>query len=175
MADLGRHTGLGSDAGWVEVVNAVAAIPYGRAGGQTPADVLTTGHGTCSTKHYLLARALDEGWPQLAVTLWHRVYRLTPNLAAPLFDSGVSDAVPVEGLVDVHTYLLVDSGTGPLVVDATFPPDRPWDGTASMPLRCSDGLDVAGGPSPVDTKQQLVRLHCDPTVREPFIARIAGP
>lgn len=175
LADLLRHTGLDGDAGWVEVVNAVAAIPYGRAGGQAPADVLAAGRGTCSTKHYLLARALGEGWPQLAVTLWHRVYRLTPDQAASLFGSRVSDAVPAEGLVDVHTYLRVDPATGPLVVDATFPLGRPWDGTASMPLCCSDGLDVAGGPSPVDTKQQLVRLHCDPTVREPFIARLAGP
>lgn len=174
LADLLKHTGLGPDAGWVDVVNAVAAMPYGRALGSAPADVLSAGRGTCSTKHYLLARALDEGWPQLNVTLWHRVYRLTPKQAASLFGPQASDAVPSEGLVDVHTYLHVDPGTGPLVVDATFPLNQPWDGTSSMPLRCADGLDVAGGPSPVQTKQQLVRLHCDATVREPFIAWLAA-
>lgn len=175
LVDLIRHTGLGAEAGWVDVVNAVATIPYGRAGGSTPADVLAAGRGTCSTKHYLLADALAEGWPQLNVTLWHRVYRLTPSQAQSLFGPKAGEAIPSEGLVDVHTYLQVDPGTGPLVVDATFPLDQPWDGTSAMPLRCAEGLDVPGGPSPVQTKQRLVRLHCDSTVREPFIASLARP
>jgi hypothetical protein len=110
----------------------------------------------------------------LSVTLWLRVYRLTPTQVASLFGPRASDAVPPEGLVDVHTYLRVDPGTGPLVVDATFPLDQSWDGTSPMPLRCADGLDETGGPSPAKTKQQLVRLHCDPRVREPFIAWLAS-
>jgi len=91
-----------------------------------------------------------------------------------LFGPQASNAVPPEGLVGVHTYLQVDPGTGPPVVDATFPLYQPWDGTSPMPLRCAEGLDVTGGPSPAKTKQQLVRLHCDPRVREPFIACLLG-
>ncbi|MHB8296483.1 MAG: class I SAM-dependent methyltransferase [Acidimicrobiales bacterium] len=174
LASLPSHTGPGADAARVDVVSAVAAIPYGRAPGSTAADLLVAGRGTCSAKHYLLARALREGWPQLEVTLWYRVYRLTPTQAASLFGPQASDVVAPEGLVDVHTYLQVDPGTGPLEVDATFPLDQAWNGGSSMPLRCTDGLDVAGGPSPAQTKQQLVRLHCGSSVREPFIAWLAS-
>jgi hypothetical protein len=39
------------------------------------------------------------------VTIWHGLYRLTPNLAASLFGPHAGDAVPAEGMVDVHTYL----------------------------------------------------------------------
>lgn len=88
LTDLRRHAGLGSDAGWVDVVNAVAALPYGRAGGQTPADVLAAGRGTCSIKHYLLARALGEGWPGLAVTV------LASGLPAHPRPSGIAVRLP---------------------------------------------------------------------------------
>jgi hypothetical protein len=46
LVELLRHAGLRADAGWVDVVNAVAAIPYGRAPGPTAADVVASGRGS---------------------------------------------------------------------------------------------------------------------------------
>lgn len=42
-----------------------------------------------------------------------------------------------------------------------------------MQLRCGEGFDVRGGRFPNRTKRELVSLHCDPAIREPFIAALS--
>ncbi|HEV2361506.1 MAG TPA: hypothetical protein VGS21_07380 [Acidimicrobiales bacterium] len=166
--------GLAPGCSVADVVRGVADIPYGRAevawGASLPDAALRAGRGTCSSKHYLLAQVLREGWPDLAIEVRHRVYKLVPGDATRLFGDEAAGHVPVEGLVDVHTYLRV----GGRVVDATFPVPSSWAEGDDMQLASGDGLDVAGGVFPAATKARLVRLHCDPAVREPFIAALAG-
>lgn len=169
---IGR-SGLVSLASWIEVVNAVAGIPYGRAPGSTAVDVLAAWRGTCSGKHYLLAQALREGWPDLVVATWHRVYQLMPAQAEAFFGRSVAAVVPAEGLVDVHTYLTVEPGPASLSVDVTFPLEESWDGVSPMPLRCGDGDDVPAGDYPAVTKRWLVHHHCDPVARESFVAALS--
>jgi hypothetical protein len=165
--------GLEGGVGLVEVAAGVQALAYGRSPERTAESALESGRGTCSTKHNLLAALIGEGWPEVRVDVVHRVYRLLPAAARRLFGDAAS-AVPEPGLVDVHTFLVVDSGGGPMTVDVTFPDSPAWDGRSSMVLAGGPGLDVPAGPEPEATKAALVAEHCDPRVREPFIAALAA-
>jgi hypothetical protein len=156
----------------VDVVLDVSRIPYGRNHDRSAHGVITEGVGTCSTKHLLLAQIVDAHWPELHPTLWHRVYRVTPGLAAVRWGTPVARVVPADGLVDVHTFAVVTVDGRATRVDVTFPLDA-WDGVADIPLACGDGDDYPAGADALATKAVLVQQHCDPAVREPFIAALS--
>jgi len=166
---------LDDQCAWIDVVNAVAAIPYGRTPDGAPDDTVALWRGTCSSKHALLRALLAEGWPERMVQTWHRVFQVTRTRAADVFGARAAAAVPESGLVDVHTYLTVATGLEPVRVDVTFAPKTPWNGVDHMPLICGEGFDVPGGRFPNRRKRELVALHCDPAVREPFIAALSEP
>ena len=155
----------------VAVVLDVSRIPYGRNHDRSARGVIAEGRGTCSTKHLLLAQIIDERWPELHPTLWHRVYRVTPSVAAARWGPSVTRVVPRDGLVDVHTFAVVTVDGRATQIDVTFPLTD-WDGVADIPLACGEGDDYPGGPDPLATKTVLVQQHCDPAVREPFIAAL---
>ena len=90
------------------------------------------------------------------------------RLCCELADLGAARVVGVDPSTRMLAAAREFSGNPTVSYRQAFAEDAAFDDA-------SFDLDVAGGPSPVDTKQQLVRLHCDPTVREPFIARLAGP
>lgn len=166
------RAGLNDNPSLWEVVEAVRAIPYARPSDRTPAGVVAEWVGTCSTKHALLAELLADR-PQLEFQLVHRVYRVDRERARELFGEEAAEAVPKSGLTDVHTYatVLVD---GELVrLDVTFPGPL-WDGRSDMELACGEGEDHPAGPRPWLHKEELVAEHCDPAVREPFIAALSG-
>lgn len=168
-----QAAGLPAHADFTAVVNAAAAMPYGRPPCRTPEGALEAWKGTCSTKHTLLALVCWERFEDRQLEIWHRTYRLSPELAEILFGPGVAEKVPPQGVVDVHTYAtaLVDGERMP--IDVTFPLDAPWGGHSPMQLRCGPGTDHAGGPNPLATKAILVMEHCDPVVREPFIEALS--
>ena len=58
-------------------------------------------------------------------------------------------------------------------IDATFPGPA-WDGYSSVPLACGTGRDHAVGEDRDAEKQAIEEQHCDPVVREPFIAALAS-
>ena len=58
-------------------------------------------------------------------------------------------------------------------VDVTFPLSA-WDGVSDIPLACGDGDDYPAGSAPLASKAVLVKEHCDPAVREPFIAALSA-
>lgn len=101
----------------------------------------------------------------------HRVYRLDRAKAAALFGSNVAAFVPDAGVVDVHRYLRATIGGRRIVIDATFP-GAAWDGCSSMTLSCGPGRDYPAGDDPGLEKRTLEAEHCDPAVREPFIASL---
>jgi hypothetical protein len=43
-----------------------------------------------------------------------------------------------------------------------------------MPLACGDGVDYPAGTRPDREKADLEARFCDPALREPFIAALAG-
>lgn len=134
--------------------------------------MLAEGRGTCSTKHALLLELLREA-PELDVRLVHRIYHVDRSRTRELFGSRAAAAVPADGLVDVHTYATLDVEGRRTIVDVTFPSVEKWDGVSDMPLACAEGVDVAANDEPWAQKAELVAEHCDPDVREPFIASLA--
>jgi hypothetical protein len=157
----------------VQVVEAVRSLPYGRPSDRSVEAMLRERRGTCSTKHLYLAGVFAERFPASDPLIVHRVYTLDRARARDLFGAAVAEAVPDAGVVDVHRYLAVSIEGLRVTVDATFPGVLPWDGRSSMPLACEAGRDYPAGSDPDADKRTLEQQHCDPKVREPFIAALS--
>lgn len=166
--------GVAADATLVDLVETVRAIPYGRPSDRTVEGMLREQRGTCSTKHLFLARILAERFPDTEPVIVHRVYTLDRDRASELFSASVAATVPDDGLVDVHRYLEVTLGGQRVEIDATFP-GPPWDGISSLPLACGAGTNYPAGDDPDAEKRALEERHCDPAIREPFIAALPSP
>ncbi len=105
--------------------------------------------------------------------LVHRVYRITPSDALRRFGADVAACVPQRGLVDVHRFCVIRIDGVDLVARhhvsrrtamvGTF-----VDGVAVRPGHESPPTDDADA-----AKRALEERHCDPDVREPFIAALA--
>lgn len=156
-----------------DLVESVHQLPYGRPSDRTVASMLAERRGTCSTKHEFLAAELRKHFPATKPRVIHRVYRLDRADASALFGPTVAAAVPAEGLVDVHRYLMIDMSDVAVAIDATFP-GTPWDGRTSMRLACGAGDDYPCEGDPIAAKRALEAAFCTPSVREPFIAALAG-
>lgn len=168
-----ERAGLTPTADIRAVVEALRLVPYGRPEPRTEEGLVSQWRGTCSTKHALLARCLREIEPRSNSRLVHRVYRVTHEAAATMFGATAARAVPPAGLIDVHTYLLATLDGRDVVIDVTFP-GHEWDGVSDMQVAAAKGQDFPAGPDPAATKTELVQAHCDPAVREPFIAALGG-
>jgi hypothetical protein len=156
----------------VDLVEAVRALPYGRPSERTVEGMLRERRGTCSTKHLFLAQALTERFPETEPSIVHRVYTLDRTRARELFCDTVAEVVPEGGLVDVHRYVTLTLEGQRVEIDATFPGPA-WDGRSSLPLACGSGQDHPAGEDPDAEKRVLEDQHCDPAIREPFIAALA--
>ena len=154
-------------------VLALSRIPYGRPDNLTATGVIAAWRGTCSTKHLQLRDLLAEHWPSMGVQLWHRVYRLMPELARARWGPEVASVVPVEGLIDVHNYATVTLAGQRLVLDVTFATSD-WDGKSSMEVASGPGRDLPAGHDLIAEKQQLVSANCDPSTREPVISALSA-
>jgi hypothetical protein len=157
----------------LELVEAVRALPYGRPTDRTVEGMLRERRGTCSTKHLYLAGVLASRFPKTEPLIVHRVYRLDRAAGYALFGEAAADLVPDGGLVDVHRFLMISLGGRRVQIDATFP-GPPWDGRSPLPLACGPGRDYPAGEDPDAEKRTLEEEHCDPTVREPFMAALAA-
>jgi hypothetical protein len=162
-----------SGAALREVVEAVRSLSYGRPSDRTVEGMLRQGRGTCSTKHLHLARVLAERFPETRPLIVHRVYAVDRETARERFGEHAAQAVPAEGLTDVHRYLTAEVAGRRITIDATFP-GPPWDGVSPMPLACGPGTDHPAGRDPDGDKRVLESRYCDPVVREPFIAALDG-
>lgn len=140
----------------VELVEWLRGLPYRRPSDRTVEGMLREGCGTCSTKHWHLYAQLRERWPASDPRIVHRVYTAQP-----------------EGVVDVHRYVTAVIGGRRIELDVTFP-GEPWDGVSPMPLACGPGEDFAAGEDPDADKRALEADHCDPAVREPYIAALVA-
>jgi orotate phosphoribosyltransferase len=161
------------DASLVELVEAVRTLPYGRPSDRTVEGMLRERRGTCSTKNLFLAQILAERFPKTDPQIVHRVYRLDHDQARELFGPDVARTVPEDGLMDVHRYLKITVDGERIPLDATFP-GQPWDGRSSLPLACGTGRDYPAADDPDGEKRKLEQQHCDPAVREPFIAALVS-
>ncbi|HSZ69704.1 MAG TPA: hypothetical protein VK756_05015 [Solirubrobacteraceae bacterium] len=163
----------GPGSSLVKLVEAVRGLPYGRPSDRTIDAMLRERRGTCSTKHLHLARTMTERFPETEPLIVHRVYTLDRNRARQLFGAAVAETVPADGLVDVHRYITIAVEGQRIEIDATFPGPA-WDGRSPLPLACGPGQDYPAGEDPDAEKRALEQQHCDPAVREPFIAALAA-
>lgn len=161
------------DATLVDLVEAIRAIPYGRPSDRTVDAMLRERRGTCSTKHLFLARVLAERFPDTEPAIVHRVYTLDRARAREMFGAAVAAAVPDDGLVDVHRYLTITLGGQRVEIDTTFAGPA-WDGLSPLPLACGSGMDYPARDDPDAEKRALEERHCDPSIREPFIAALSS-
>jgi orotate phosphoribosyltransferase len=163
-----------SEASLIELVEAVRALPYDRPSDRTVEGMLRERRGTCSTKHLFLARRLAERFPETEPLIVHRVYRLDHASAQERYGEQVAQAVPEDGgLVDIHRYLTIRLDGRRVTIDATFPGPR-WDGHSPLPLACGPGDDYPAGADPDAEKRAFEHEHCDPTLRESFIAALSA-
>jgi hypothetical protein len=151
----------------------VRALPYGRTSDRTVEGMFRERRGTCSTKHLFLANALARRFPETEPCIVHRVYELDRDTARRLFGEAAAQAVPAQGLTDVHRYLTAEIDGRRITLDVTFP-GPPWDGRSALPIACGPGRDHLVGSDPDRDKRRLEAEHCDPAVREPFIAALTG-
>jgi hypothetical protein len=173
-AEFTNKAELADDATLKAVVNAVQAIPYGRPLARTAEGVIHSWRGTCSTKHALLLALLRERWPNVRPRLIHRVYRAGKAGVRERYGPVVAATIPEIGLTDVHRYIVITLDRTDVTIDVTFPGDARWDGRSSMPLACSSGQDFPAGKDPDTDKTALEAQHCDPRLREPFIAALTA-
>jgi orotate phosphoribosyltransferase len=157
----------------LDLIEAVRALPYGRPSDRTVEGMLRERRGTCTTKHLFLTRALAEHFSETEPLIVHRIYTLDRARARELFGATVAEVVPEGGLVDVHRYVTVTLEGQRVEIDATFP-GAAWDGRSSLPLACGPGRDYPAGENPDAEKRALEEQHCDPAVREPFIAALVS-
>ncbi|HEY5344378.1 MAG TPA: orotate phosphoribosyltransferase [Solirubrobacteraceae bacterium] len=162
-----------ADCSLVELIEAVRALPYGRPSDRTVEGMLRERRGTCSTKHLFLAHALRERFPDTEPLIVHRVYTLDRARARELFGAAAAEIVPASGLIDVHRYLTITLEGRRIEIDATFAGPA-WDGRSSLPLACWPGSDYPAGEDPDAEKRTLEVRHCNPAIREPFIAALAS-
>lgn len=84
----------------------VRSLPYGRtADGEDPCAVLQEGHGTCSSKHQLLAavaQACGHSEVQLTVGIYEMCEANTPGVGAVL------TAASLSSIPEAHCYLTVE-------------------------------------------------------------------
>lgn len=154
-----------------ELVEAVRDLPYGRPSDRTVSAMVRERRGTCSTKHLFLAQALRERFPETEPLIVHSVYTLDRARARELFGAAVAEAIPASGLTDVHRYLTITLKGQRIEIDATFPGPA-WDGRSSLPFACGPGRNYPAGENPDAEKRALEARHCDPVIREPFIAAL---
>jgi hypothetical protein len=157
----------------VDLIETIRALPYGRPSDRTVEGMLRERRGTCSTKHLFLAQVLAERFPKTEPSIIHRVYHLDRARARELFGRDIAEVLPENGLIDVHRYLVITLDGKRVTIDATFP-GPPWDGRSSLPLACGPGHDYPADGAPDAEKRTLEEKHCDPAVREPFIAALTG-
>jgi hypothetical protein len=154
-----------------ELVEAVRAIPFGLPGGGSVEGMLLEARGTSAAKHLFLAQVLAKRHPATQPALVHRVYRLLRARAQELFGEAIAEAVPDDGLMDVHRYLTIVAGGRRVSIDATLPGPA-WDGLTPMEPLCGPGRDFPAGADPDAELATLEREHCESPMRARFLAAL---
>ena len=177
-----RNRGLLSDSASLTLERAFALVrdmPYRRASSRKPEAIIEEWRGTCSGKHYLLADIFRElGLESQVIMCTHRfTVKNTGHFPAEL-----RELVAVSPVPDVHTYLLLKTSAGWMVVDATWPSSAgPLGMTVNpvfqhgsdMAIACEpiETLPVPEGRDPQEFKEEIIREFCGDSsgVRDEFI------
>ena len=177
-----RNRGFLSDSASLTLERAFALVrdmPYRRASSRKPEAIIEEWRGTCSGKHYLLADIFRElGLESQVIMCTHRF--TVENTGH--FPAELRELVAVSPVPDVHTYLLLKTSAGWMVVDATWPSSAgPLGMTVNpvfqpgsdMTIACEpiETLPVPEGRDPQEFKEEIIREFCGDSsgVRDEFI------
>ena len=167
----GRKRGLLACAETVTAEAAFALVrdmPYQRASSRRPESIIAEWRGTCSGKHYLLARVFRElGMDSRVIMCTHR---FTPDNTGH-FPPNLRALVAHEPVPDVHTYVRLETERGWMTVDATWPssakplgmPVNPvFKAGEDMTIACDviAAFEVPAGQDPQTFKEQLIEEFC---------------
>lgn len=96
----------------------VRDMPYERASSRDPLVTIREWRGTCSGKHYLLRALFAE--IGLRADLMACSTRITAE-NAPYLPPELRSLLAAGPIIDIHNYLVLYTGCGPMRVDATWP------------------------------------------------------
>ncbi len=117
----------------------VRDIPYGYPASRDPVEVLQTGRGSCSGKHYLLG----ELYRLLGLSVRHMICTHRFNESPLVFPAPMQEMLRKNEIVDLHDYLQIAIDGNWVDVDVTwqrdlrefgFPVNEDWDGQSAMLL-----------------------------------------
>lgn len=119
-----------------EAVRIVRDLPYARASDRRPETIIDEWRGTCSGKHYLLARVLEELGASVIVI--HATHHFTPE-NSPWLPSDLLAEAAREPVPDVHTFLRVQLDA---FRDEWFTVDVTWPLAAqALGMPVNEGFD----------------------------------
>jgi hypothetical protein len=102
------------------VFSLVRDMPYQRASDRKPETTIAEWRGTCSGKHYLLQKLLEELGFETKIVACTSITPVDPGDITPQLEPLYTAANC--RFVDVHNYLLLSvPGGGEMIVDATWP------------------------------------------------------
>ena len=96
----------------------VRDMPYKRAKSRDPGAIVTEWQGTCSGKHYLLKELFQEMGIGIKVIMC--THRFDGDNTAH-FPQSLRDLTAQGPVPDVHTFLQLETASGRMDVDATWP------------------------------------------------------
>ena len=146
----------------VALFERVRDIPYSYPASRDPEEVLRTGVGTCSGKHYLLA----ELYRRLGLRVRSMICSHRFNESPLPFPDEMQAMLRRDEIVDMHDYLQIEVGGDWMDVDATwekglrefgFPVNEDWDGKSAMLLSVvPDELVVVDGVEAARMKEEML-------------------
>lgn len=123
----------------IAVFERVRDIPYAYPASRDPVEVLESGHGSCSGKHYLLG----EMYRLLGLKVRHMICTHRFNEAPIVFPPYMQAMLQKNEIIDLHDYLQLWIDDSWIDIDATwerglrefgFPVNEEWDGKNGMLL-----------------------------------------
>lgn len=159
----------------------VRDIPYTYPASRDPEEVLRSGVGTCSGKHYLLG----ELYRRLGLNVRNAICSHRFNESDLPFPDFMQAMLRREEIVDMHDYLQLEVDGAWIDIDATwerglrefgFPVIEDWDGATSMNLSVvPDEHVVVEGEAARAKEELLAKLsHRQRTLRKQFLDAMNG-
>ena len=159
----------------------VRDIPYYYPSTRDPSEVLESGHGSCSGKHYLLG----EMFRLLELDVRHMICTHRFNESLIVFPGPMQEMLRKNEIIDMHDYLQIALDGEWLDVDATwpsglrefgFPVNENWDGKNAMLLSVvPEDLAVAERDPEVLKEELLSKLPPrQRALRKQFLAALSS-
>jgi hypothetical protein len=159
----------------------VRDIPYYHPSTRDPSEVLASGRGSCSGKHYLLG----EMFRLLGTEVRHMICVHRFNESPIVFPDEMQEMLRKNEIVDMHDYLQIAVDGQWVDVDATwpqglrefgFPVNENWDGKSAMPLSVVPEDLVVAERDPEALKEELLSKlpPRQRALRKQFLAALSG-